>query len=301
VDSDILLWHWNQDEHHAHHLGLELAFSMDIAKKMMYPNTYTCWHYDSKISQKYLLESIGAPMPQTNVFYKKSDAEEFIENRKLPVVFKLSKGAGAQNVLLINKKNQGKRLIAKAFSKGFKVVPGYFKDTKTKLKKTKTLGSLILKASRAPFIIIQKIRYNKQFQPESQYFYVQNYLPKNKYDTRVIVIGNRAFALQRYNRANDFRASGSGLVNYNKEDIDLEIIKMSFDITKKIRSQSLALDFIYDENNQPNLIEISYCWLPGEFYRKCQGYWDNKLKWHEEPVTPEEFIIDDILNNYYAK
>lgn len=42
------------------------------------------------------------------------------------------------------------------------------------------------------------------------YIYFQDFIPNNNYDTRVKVIGNRCAALRRYNRKNDFRASGSG-------------------------------------------------------------------------------------------
>ena len=42
------------------------------------------------------------------------------------------------------------------------------------------------------------------------YVYFQKFLPNNKYDIRIVVIGDRAFGFIRYNRENDFRASGSG-------------------------------------------------------------------------------------------
>src|SRR6185503_17089802 len=47
-------------------------------------------------------------------------------------------------------------------------------------------------------------------EPNTGYILLQEFLSNNKFDTRVTVIGNRAFAYRRFNRPNDFRASGSG-------------------------------------------------------------------------------------------
>ena len=53
----------------------------------------------------------------------------------------------------------------------------------------------------------------------------------------------------------------------------------NFDISNKLNSQSIALDFIWDGKNF-KVVEISYCFIIGKFYDDCPGYWDNKLNWH---------------------
>jgi glutathione synthase/RimK-type ligase-like ATP-grasp enzyme len=78
------------------------------------------------------------------------------------------------------------------------------------------------------------------------YVYFQDFLPDNSYDTRLIVIGNRCFGIRRYNRKNDFRASGAGLLDYKPENIDKRTIKIAFDIANKLESDCLAFDFLYD-------------------------------------------------------
>lgn len=50
---------------------------------------------------------------------------------------------------------------------------------------------------------------------EKKYILFQEYLPDNEFDTRVTVIGNRAFAFRRFNRKKDFKASGSGEIDYD--------------------------------------------------------------------------------------
>ena len=71
------------------------------------------------------------------------------------------------------------------------------------------------------------------------------------------IIGNRAFANRRFVRKNDFRASGSGNADFNKNLIDLRFIKIAFEISKELKFQSMAYDFLLNENNQPEICEIS--------------------------------------------
>jgi hypothetical protein len=83
-------------------------------------------------------------------------------------------------------------------------------------------------------------------------------------------------------RKNDFRASDSGSIIYNKEEIDERCVKIAFDVNKKLKAQSIAYDFVFDENNEPLIVEISYGYT-APAYDKCEGYWDRDrdMNWHE--------------------
>src|ERR1041385_1478455 len=75
------------------------------------------------------------------------------------------------------------------------------------------------------------------------YVYFQKFLPGNNYDTRITVIGDRAFGFRRYTRDNDFRSSGSGRLDYDIRGIDEECLRVAFEISKKMGFQSMAYDF----------------------------------------------------------
>ena len=55
----------------------------------------------------------------------------------------------------------------------------------------------------------------RRFELQRDYLLVQEFLPGNGFDTRITVIGNRAFGFRRFNRPDDFRASGSGRIDWN--------------------------------------------------------------------------------------
>ena len=128
------------------------------------------------------------------------------------------------------------------------------------------------------------------------YVYFQDFITDNAYDDRLVVIGNRCFCVRRHCRKNDFRASGSGVKSYDHRLFPEAAIRIAFDISRKIKSQSAALDFIYDSEGQPLICEISYGFITGPFYEDCDGYFDCELQWHAEKVNPQYFIIEDFVN-----
>ena len=77
---------------------------------------------------------------------------------------------------------------------------------------------------------------------EKGYAYFQDFIPGNHFDTRVTVIGDRAFAFTRNVRPGDFRASGSGDVVFDGGRINQKYLEIAFAVARKIGSQSMAFD-----------------------------------------------------------
>jgi hypothetical protein len=128
---------------------------------------------------------------------------------------------------------------------------------------------------------------------EYGYAYFQEFVPDNDHDIRVIVIGDKAFAIKRMVRENDFRASGSGNIQYARELFDLKTIKLAFEIYNKLGSQCSAMDFVH-LNNEPKLVEISFGFAP-KAYESCPGYWDQNLSWYEGDFDPYGWMVEEVL------
>jgi hypothetical protein len=133
---------------------------------------------------------------------------------------------------------------------------------------------------------------------EKGYIYFQEFIPGNDFDTRVTVIGDRAFGFTRNVRPGDFRASGSGDIVYDVQRIQRKCIEIAFEVTRKVGSQSMAFDFVLVENKQPMILEVSYCYNAQAVY-SCSGHWDVQLNWHEGHIWPQDAILMDLLNNVY--
>lgn len=287
-DCDGVMWHWFHSPEYKFVAprtlpNIELNLNIPV-----FPDLNSCWHYDEKVAQHYLLDSINAPRIPSWVFYNYDEAINFIENAKYPLVFKLSLGAGSANVLKIDDKISARKMVDKMFKKG--IYPYTLNDYKVNKKISKKIKEMIRYIKNDEYPEPPTWHYMLQ----KDYVYFQKFIPNNDHDIRITIIGNRAFAFIRYNRDNDFRASGSGKIDYDKSKIPIEAIKIAFEVSKKCKFQSMAYDFMVDENNKVLINEITYCYSGGAV-GKCEGYWDDKLNWHEGKMRPEEAHIEDFL------
>jgi len=262
----------------------------------VFPSISTCWHFDDKVAQKYLLEAIGAPLATTYVFYDIANALQWIENATFPKVFKLRKGAGAANVRLVHTQRQAQDLTKQAFTRGFWPIRDLSSQgAGMRLRKARNQGELFSFIMRIPKLLGNIRGKNRMMGRERNYIYFQDFIPNNLFDTRITIIGNRAFGYTRNVRKGDFRASGSGDLVYDTERIHPQCITTAFEVTRKIGAQSLAFDFALSGENQPFVLEISYGFIPKMVYM-CPGYWDDRLTWHEGQIWPQEAILLDLLN-----
>lgn len=298
---DIILWPWSLGRFETLQFAKELIFSLEKMGKLVYPNFDTCFFYDNKVGQKYLLEAIKAPYIETNVFYTKQEALEWINKTKYPQVFKLSGGAGSMNVKLCHSKEEANSFCNQAFGKGFSQVDriGLFQDSLKKIteKKNKNNAIKLAKSTARLFVPTEK---EKGMSREKGYLYFQEFIPKNDFDLRVVLLGNKAIGLKRLCRPDDFRASGSGKIIYDKNEIDINCIKLAFEANEKLKFQSIAFDFIYDQDGKAKIVEVSYHFSTYA-YDDCQGFWDKELNWHDEKINPQFMIMDSLIEDYYKK
>ena len=276
---DAFMWHHSHVDYRDVLFAKQLLYSLETIGIKCFPNTRTTWHFDDKVGQKYLLEAVGAPLVPSYVFYTKKEAIDWAENTSFPKVFKLRGGAGASNVKLARTKKDAKKLIRKAFGRGFTQFDriGYLKERirKWKIGKDSFLG--VLKGIGRLFIVTD---FAKMHPREKGYVYFQDFIPNNSFDIRICVVGDRAFALKRMTREGDFRASGSGNIIYDKKQIDERCVKIAFEVNKQLHTQSIAYDFVFDSQNNPLIVEISYGYAV-KAYDYCEGYWTNDMIWHE--------------------
>ena len=292
-DCNILLWHHHHTDAKDVLFAKGLLFALEQAGKKVFPEFNSGWHFDDKVGQKYLLEAINAPLAKTWVFYKKEEALKWVEKVDFPKVFKLRGGAGSTNVKLIKNKKQAKVKINKAFGKGF---PAYdkwndLKEQYLRFKQGRLKKIDVLKSIRRFFV---STRFARTVGRQKGYVYFQEFIPNNDSDIRVITIGAKAFAIKRMTRPNDFRASGGGVIKFEKELIDERCIKIAFETSNKMNSRCVAYDFVFDADQNPLIVEINYGFAH-QPYLNCPGYWDNDLTWHEGKFYQVNWILEDLI------
>ena len=294
--SDVLLWHWSHADPREQLMARHVIRAAEMMGVKAFPNTSSCWHFDDKIAQKYLLEAIGAPLVPTYVFYDLKEALRWIDQTSFPKVFKLRRGAGSNNVKLARSAAEARALAKRAFSSGFSPVPHYGQDALKRYRVAKKRGDLLSVVKRLPRVLTTIQGNRNMMAREKGYIYFQDFIPGNDFDTRVTVVGDRAFAYTRNVRPGDFRASGSGDVVYDTGRINRKCLEIAFDVTRKVESQSMAFDFVLGEQQQPLILEVSYGYIP-QLVHSCTGYWDGRLNWCEGQVWPQDAIIIDLLKD----
>lgn len=288
-----LLWHWEHNDHRASLFARQLTSSLEEMGILVFPNTATSWHYDDKVGQKYLLEAIRAPLVPSHVFYDEQAAMKWADQADFPKVWKLRGGAGSQNVRLVHNKEDAQRIIKRSFRRGWSNSRFHaLQDRFWHFRRDKSLNAF-LNISRGIGRAIIPHEKNRRSPIQKGYVYFQDFIPDNGFDIRIVVIGGRAFGLKRMAREGDFRASGSGYIVYNTDQIPIECVRESFKAASSIRSQSCAFDFV-KSHDRWMIIEISYA-FSNQAYYKCEGIWTQSLEFQPIQVAPERYMIEDLL------
>lgn len=297
-ELDLFIFRWRHIDDHrqlAHSILPIIEFKLGIN---CFPNWDTYWHYDDKIRQYYLLEQFGFPIIKSWIFWDKVEAINWANKAKYPVVFKLKVGASSNNVLLVSNKEKAIKLIRRMFEPG--IYSGRIPDLGTTKWKFFNYYNQLRELKHFVLKRLNREDITPYWQINKNYVLFQEFMPNNHYDTRVTVIGQRAFAFRRLNRDNDFRSSGSGKIDYNMEKIDMKFIEKAFLVSNVLNFQSMAYDFLYDKANQPVFCEISYTFIDIAV-KNCPGYWDSNLIWHEGHFWPQYCQLVDLLQQCNLK
>lgn len=244
----------------ASYLKEKVFFIQNHMKKLIVPNFECVWHFESKVAQSYIFNFYELPTPRTVATFSVQDAMALLETEKYPLVFKSSSDAASRGVRLVKTAERAKFRAWKSLYTGF-----------------------WWKVIRRTFRLDHK----------DNALYWQDFVPKNDCDLRITVIGDKwAVGFWRWNRPNDFRASGSGLIDYEKS-IPEETIRFCFDLNKKHNFDSMAYDIIFKDGKHV-VVEICYTYVDKAIY-KAPGHYersdDGQLSYKTGNTWPQQLWV----------
>lgn len=206
---DIIVWR----THSAPAIQVEASqkiYFLESIGKICFPSFEDVFKYEDKVAMHYFYKSQNLPEIPTFVSCLETDAIEFINKAKYPLISKVTTGSSSNGVDIIKSKKEARRLVKSAFSyKGRKIYWNYLR--------------------------------------QKNYVYFQEFIDDAEYDLRVVVVGNSLFGYYRYPNKGDFRASGSG--NYEKKEIEKRALDIAWETKEKYNTHCLATDFVYSSKD----------------------------------------------------
>ena len=293
---NILLWHFSGYNFKDMLMARNVLFS---AKKMglkVFPDIDDSWHFDDKVAETYLLEAIDAPIPKSYVFYNLETINNFIKNdSKFPLIAKLRNGSGSHNVKMISSENQLYKYAKIMFTKGFNSSPSLLYKTTSNVKSSKSISTFIKRLKRAPEFL-KTLRYSKMFPNEKGYVFLQEFIPNDGYDLKIVVVGNKLSFIARNIRKGDFRASGGGDLFFDKKLVTEDVIKSAFETSDKLGFKCMGYDYVVNnETGKGIIIEISYG-FSHEALLQANGYFDREGKWYDEPLNAPKELLNNLIH-----
>jgi glutathione synthase/RimK-type ligase-like ATP-grasp enzyme len=256
----------------------------------VFPNQNTVWHFDDKIAEMYAFQAVGAPIPESWVFYLLDECIEWLETAKYPLVAKLRCGSGANNVKLLKSETDAVRYAKRMFTKGYNPAPSLLYKAYSKGQSSRDLKTFISRIKRIPEFLHTR-RHGQQLPVEKGYCYFQEFVPNAGYDIKIAVVGDKLSFITRDVRKGDFRASGGGTLKYDKSQVPENVIDSAFSISEKLGLQCMGFDYVVDQRDgEGKIIEMSYG-FDWKAVLGAGGYWNKAGVWYDLPLNILEEII----------
>lgn len=293
---DALLWHFGQYNWAD---MLEARSILYAAKGMglkVFPDFSDSWHFDDKVAEMYALQAVDAPIPQSHVFYDLETLRVAIENKEMafPIVGKLRTGSGSHNVKLLKSKRQLLSYAKQMLGKGFNPAPSFWYKTSSNVRSSHTKADFMAKLKRAPEFL-RTLRGARAFPNEKGYVYLQEFIPNDGFDMKVVVVGDKLSGLYRPIRSHDFRASGGGEVRYDKALFSPELIKSAFATADALHTNCIGFDYVINKcTNRPCIVEMSYG-FSHTAVMGMGGWFDRDGQWHDGALNAPEEILKNML------
>ena len=290
-----LIWHYenysNADLMEAQHI-LDIAESMGLK---VYPNHDSAWHFDDKIAEMYALQAVNAPIPDSWVFYEYDTCAEWLEREcKYPVVAKLRRGSGSNNVKLLNNARAAKKYAKRMFGRGYSPAQSVAYKTFSKVQSTRDWKTFVSRFKKIPDFLWSH-RFGKGLPREKGYCYFQQFIPNANFDIKIAVVSGKCSFFTRHTRKGDFRASGSGDFFYDNTLLTDDIVRSAIETAEKLHTQCIGFDYVVDKNTKKGyIIEMCHGFDADAVY-DCGGYWDQDMVWHDEPLNVKYEIMDKMF------
>ena len=293
---NILLWHFGNYVYQDMLEARSILYSAKMLGLKVFPDFNDAWHFDDKVAEMYALQAVGAPIPKSQIYYDLKNLKTAIADNKMgfPIVAKLRTGSGSHNVKLIRNKYQLMCYAKRMLGRGYNPAPSLFYKTSSNIRSSHNKATFMSKLKRVPEFL-RTLKGARQFPNEKGYVYLQEFIPSDGYDMKVVVVGDKLSGLYRPIRSHDFRASGGGEVLYNKEYFTENIIHSAFAAADALALKCVGFDYVVDKRTgEGKIVEMSYG-FSHTAVMGMNGWFDRDCNWHNGALNAPKEILKNLL------
>ncbi len=297
-DYDVFLWHFSQYNYIDMLEARNIIYSLKLKNPNLkvFPDFNDAWHFDDKVAEMYALKAVGAPIPNSWVFYDVDTLKNAISNKEIifPIIAKLRTGSGSHNVRKIENKKQLISYAKRMFGKGYNPSPSLLYKTTSNIRSSHDKATFFSKLKRVPEFL-RVLKESQKFPHEKGYVYLQEFIPNDGFDMKVVVVKDKLSGLYRPIRSHDFRASGGGEVKYKKDLLTDDIINSAFSVSDSLGFQCVGFDYVIDNRTGKGvIIEMSYGFSHVAIMG-MNGWYDRNKQWHDGALNAPYEILKNIV------
>lgn len=296
MQFDIVLWHYSNYSFKDMLMAKNILNTLAFHGKKVFPSFNDAWHFDDKLSETYLLESIHAPIPKSFYYFDIEALKRAIQNKEIsfPIVAKLRNGSGSHNVKKIDAAKELLDYGKKMFSSGISSAPSLLYKASSNIQSSKSLKTFISRAKRIPEFL-RSLANAKKFNVERGYVYLQEFIPNDGYDLKIVVVGDKLSFIGRNIRQGEFRASGGGDLFYDRTKVTKNVIDSAFKTSDKLGFECMGYDYVVDsKSGEGKIIEISYG-FSHHAVLAADGYFNREGVWFDDAFNVPNEILKRLI------
>lgn len=185
--------------------------------------------HENKSYQEFYKTHKKIEAPEYHVIGTFEEGLKVLEKTNFPIIGKSVTGFASKGVEQINSINEGVRFLNKNLRSGIKL------------------------DSNGMRVLGRRIKFKNQYPRKSGRVVFQSKITDVDHDWKVLVFGDSCFCLKRSVRKNDFRASGSGIFNFDAVPSD-SLLDFAYSVKNKLNTPWVSLD-IMEKDSKCYLIE----------------------------------------------
>ncbi|MCC5808683.1 MAG: hypothetical protein JJU00_20315 [Opitutales bacterium] len=184
----------------------------------VFPGCHEIQIYENKRLQHWFLGNLGFPVIPTFISADFQESLLYLSENPPPYIFKANVGAKGSGVERLGDRKTAERYVRRIFSANGATSPWAY----SRLKNT---------------------------------VHIQPFIENKGYDLRVAVVGDQVMGYYRRVQGKDFRASGSGVLEFGP--LPAEAVRIAVDVRNRLDLTFVAVDFIEDLEGKLWIVEIS--------------------------------------------